>query len=146
MSVPGPQRLQTAACSTANRFRPCLSQRFPPAGFVLPTRYWRLWSHSLCLIAMHGGKYSPAYLHSLAAGSSSAEVSSLVFTVLWQCFCTWCVNFYDLLHVIHAVSCPVMVSVFQTQRNTNQSPGACISIKCPSSVSVINLSLCLLAI
>lgn len=32
------------------------------------------------------GKYSCTYLHSLAVGSSSVEVSSLVFTVLLAVF------------------------------------------------------------
>lgn len=58
-------------------------------------------------------------MHLLLAGSFSVEVSILVFTELVACFCSQCVNFYDLLHVIHAISCPVMVSVLQTQRNTD---------------------------
>lgn len=52
-------------------------------------------------------------------------------------------NFYDLLHVVFPVSSPVIVLVFLARRNTNENPGDHISIKCPGSVSLINLSLCL---
>lgn len=58
------------------------------------------------------------YLHLLLARSFSVEVSIHVAAELLAMFPQLLVNFYDLLHVTHAVSCPVMVSVFQTQRTT----------------------------
>lgn len=56
------------------------------------------------------------YLHSLLVRSFSVEVSIHVATERLAVLPRLLVNFYDLLHVTHAVSCPVMVSVFQTQR------------------------------
>lgn len=61
------------------------------------------------------GRRSPTYLHSLPAGGFSVEVSIPVASELLAVLLQLLVNFYDLLHPTHAVSCPVMVSVFLTQ-------------------------------
>lgn len=61
------------------------------------------------------GRRCSTYLHSLPAGGVSVEVSIRVATELLAVPLQLLVDFYDLLHPTHAVSCPVMVSAFLTQ-------------------------------